>query len=60
MEPKIKAELSEDGDIQYTIPAEIMDRNHAELFYTSFRDVDTQDYIYQVSLNLTPKEADEN
>jgi hypothetical protein len=55
-EPRIKVELAETGDVQFTIPEAIMDRNQPEITYTTFRDIDTGDYIYQLSLHLEERE----
>lgn len=54
--PKIRVDLSENGDVQFTIPEEIMERNTPEITYTTFRDIDTGDYVYQLSLHLEEKE----
>lgn len=56
MVPKIKVELSENGVVQFTIPKMIMDRNIPEITYTTFQDIDTGNYIYQLSLHLEEKE----
>ena len=54
-EPKIKVELGENGVVQFTVPEVIMDRNSPEIDYTTFRDVDTGDYIYQLHFRLDEK-----
>lgn len=54
-EPKIKVELDPNGTVQYTVPEEIMDRNVPEIDYSTFRDVDTGDYIYQLHFRLNEK-----
>jgi len=51
-EPTIKVELGENGDVQFTVPKVIMDRSTPEVVYTTFRDIDTDDTIYQFSMHL--------
>lgn len=54
-DPKINVELDPNGVVQYTVPAEIMERNNPEIDYSTFRDVDTGDYIYQLHFRLEEK-----
>lgn len=55
-EPKIKVELDPHGTVQYTVPEEIYKRNHVEIDYSTFIDIDTNDYVYQLHFRLEPKD----